>query len=287
MRYQFLRFPEGRGKAVTLSYDDGCPQDVRFSEIISPYGLKCTFNFNNKALKDMFAAPVLSKETVEHCFFANGHEIAVHGAFHKACGIVRPVEGIRDVLECRLELEKTYGRIIRGMAFPDTGITHFANGTDYAKVKQYLTELDIAYARTLGGDNNSFTLPADWHCWMPTAHHNNPQIFDYIDEFLAIDFSPAKFHAVRHPRLFYLWGHSYEFDNDQNWDRLTEICEKLAGKDDVWYATNMEIYEYVHAYESLVYSADGSMVYNPTLHTIWFDVDGKPYVVHAGETITL
>jgi len=34
---------------------------------------------------------------------------------------------------------------------------------------------------------------------------------------------------------------------------------------DFWYATNMEIYEYVQAYKSLVYSADGKIVYNPTL----------------------
>ncbi|MBQ7302777.1 MAG: polysaccharide deacetylase family protein [Clostridia bacterium] len=284
MRYQFLRFPNGKSKAVTLSYDDACPQDVRFSEIISRYGLKCTFNLNSPTMRGDAA---LSKETVETCFLANGHEIAVHGYFHKAPGIIRPIEGIRDVLECRTELEQTYGHIIRGMAYPDSGITNFANGTDFARIKNYLTDLGIVYARTLGGDNNSFLLPEDWHRWMPTAHHNNPHIFDYIDEFVNLQLPATVYHAARYPRLFYLWGHSYEFDLNQNWDRLTEICEKLAGKDDIWYATNMEIYEYVNAYNALVYSADGTMVYNPTLFTVWFDVDGKPYEIKSGETITL
>ena len=48
MKYFFPRFPGGKGKAVTLSYDDGCPEDIRFSDTISKYGLKCTFNLNGE-----------------------------------------------------------------------------------------------------------------------------------------------------------------------------------------------------------------------------------------------
>lgn len=46
LRYQFLRFPEGKTRVFTMSYDDGCVQDKRLSDIITPYGLKCTFNLN-------------------------------------------------------------------------------------------------------------------------------------------------------------------------------------------------------------------------------------------------
>ena len=31
MRYRFLRYPGGLYKAVTLSYDDGCPEDICIS----------------------------------------------------------------------------------------------------------------------------------------------------------------------------------------------------------------------------------------------------------------
>ena len=50
MDYRFLRFPDGKGKAVTLSYDDGTIHDVKLSEIINRYGLKCTFNLNSERL---------------------------------------------------------------------------------------------------------------------------------------------------------------------------------------------------------------------------------------------
>ena len=66
-----------------------------------------------------------------------------------------------------------------------------------------------------------------------------------------------------------------------------QICEKLGGKDEVWYATNIEIYDYTKAYESLIYSADGKMIYNPTVTKIWFDVDGTEYTIDPGQTITL
>ena len=127
--------------------------------------------------------------------------------------------------------------------------------------------------------------PEDWYSWMPTAHHNNKDLMKYIDKFLNLNFSG--YPSGRYPRLFYLWGHSYEFERDNNWDRLEEICEKLSYKPDIWYATNMEIYEYVTAYNSLSYSADSSIIYNPSLMTVWFDIDDTHYSIKSGETLII
>jgi len=283
MMDRFMRFPGGKPKAFTMSYDDGCPEDIRFSETITKYGLKCTFNLNN----DNFRKFNYSKEQIEDLFLSKGHEVALHGANHKANGNMSTVVGIRDVLENRLELEKKTGRIIRGMAFPDTGITRFANNTTYQEVKAYLTALGVVYARTLSGDNDRFLLPDDWHAWMPTAAHRNPKVMEYLDSFINLDLSTKVYHSTRGPRLFYLWGHSYEFERNNNWHLLTDICEKISGKDDIWYATNMEIYEYVNAYNSLVLSADETIIYNPTLLDVWFDIDGKLYRILSGETINI
>ena len=45
--YLFLRFPEFRRKAVTLSYDDGTIYDEKLIGILNQYGLKATFNLNS------------------------------------------------------------------------------------------------------------------------------------------------------------------------------------------------------------------------------------------------
>ena len=281
MRSVFMRYPDGKAKAVTFSYDDGSSQDKRLAGIFDKYGMKATFNH----ICERADRKNYTKQELKEYFLSKGHEIAVHGANHRANGHLRPIEGIRDVLDCRLELEEKCDSIIRGMAYPDTGITLMGNFGNYEMVKQYLVELDIAYARTLGGDNDSFMLPADFHAWMPTAHHNNPEIMEYIDKFLNFDISTKTYHAKRIPRLMYIWGHSYEFDRDDNWEHIEEICRKLANNDEIWYATNIEICDYVQAYKSLRYSANGHKIYNPTLYTIWLDVDGTLHSVKSGETI--
>lgn len=91
MRYRFLRFPGGKTKAVTYSYDDGCQEEIQ-----------------------------------KHIVDA-GFEIAIHGHVHSAPGKCRAIDGIQEFLNCRLELEKEFGFIVRGMAYPDSGITQMMN----------------------------------------------------------------------------------------------------------------------------------------------------------------
>ena len=59
----------------------------------------------------------ISVEDAKNVILGKGHEIAVHGQYHKANGNIRAIEGIRDVLDCRIELEKSFGRIIIYFAF--------------------------------------------------------------------------------------------------------------------------------------------------------------------------
>lgn len=283
MKYNFLRFPEGKAKAITLSYDDGHSKDIKLLEIINKYGLKCTFNLVGTKVEE---EKPLSKEFIRENMLLKGHEIAIHGYNHRAQDVIRSIEGIREIIDCRIALERAFGMIVRGMAFPDNAVNRFEKPEAYKRIRRFLCDLEVDYVRTIGGDNDKFDLPEDWHNWIPTAHHANPQIMEYIDKFLELDVSKL-YKSLRAPKLFFMWGHSFEFERKQNWDLLEEISRKLGGKEDIWYATNIEIYDYVQAYNSLRYSADGTMVYNPTLLSIWFDVDETLYCIQPGETITI
>lgn len=286
MRYRFLRYPQGKIKAVTFSYDDGCRYDIKLSEILNKYGLKGTFNLNSKWLGKDENDWHLTKEEIQKHLIDAGHEIATHGAEHRANGNLRPIDGIQDVLNCRLGLEKEFGIIVRGLAYPDCGIRQFHNNITMEGIEQYLKELDITYARTLGEINDTFELPQNWYQWMPTAHHDYVGLFDLIDSFVNFKITDV-YAAKRIPRLFYLWGHAYEFNDKNNWDRMEEICQKLSGKEDTWYATNGEIYEYVEAYNSLISSADNHIIHNPTFKQIWFVIDDVPYTIKPGETLKI
>ncbi|MBP5617748.1 MAG: polysaccharide deacetylase family protein, partial [Clostridia bacterium] len=271
MPFLLMRYPEGKAKAVTLSYDDNHKFNLHLMEIIDRYGVKCTFNVNSGSIvknADGTSETCLSPADLQ-TMLDHGHEIAVHGAAHVAPGMTPLANAVLDDVRCREELEKLLGRIIRGMAYPNSGIRRFYNGATYNEVRNYLKAMGVVYARSLGADNDRFELPDDWYNWCATAHHGNGNIFSYIDKFLALDPSRG-YPNSQYARLFYVWGHSFEFENSGNWDRLEEICQKLGGHDDIWYATNIEIYDYVEAFRAMQTSMDNRIFYNPTCTTLFF-----------------
>lgn len=287
MNYRFLRFPGGKPKAVTLSYDDGWRSDLPLLQIINRYGIKCTFNINSGMMGKHEKSLALTGDEIQKYILDSGHEVAVHGHKHMAPGLSRPIDAIQDILNCRLKLEKLYGRIIRGMAYPDVGIGFFMNGASYENIRNYLQDLGIVYARGTK-DKGNFRLPTDWLAWMPTAHHDDPNLSALVDKFLNIHpDDPDTYCASRYPRLFYLWGHSNEFNDHDNWNVLEDFCARMGGQEDIWYATNIEIYDYVRAYDSLIFSADGTMVHNPSLMTVWFCTDKSQYRVDPGQTLIM
>ncbi len=285
MRYRFLRFPDGKPKAVAFSYDDAVRSDLQLAEVCGQYGIKCTFNVSTGWIAPERKTKNLTPEELIE-LQNQGHELAIHGHLHSAPGLNRSIDTIHELARCRMILEQLTGKIIRGMAFPDSGITNLQNGATQEDIANILRMLDIAYARTLAGDNNLFSLPSNWHSWVPTAHHKNPKVLQWAEQFVSMDVNSG-YISSRWPKLFYLWGHSYEFRDDDNWELLEKLCQILGNRDDTWYATNMEIYDYVQAYHCLVFSIDNAMVYNPSLKTVWFWQDEVLYEVPAGQTVLL
>ena len=45
--------------------------------------------------------------------------------------------------------------------------------------------------------------------------------------------------------LLYIWGHSYEFDVDNNWEYIEQCLQLISGQNDIWYCTNGEYYEWI------------------------------------------
>ncbi|MEE0928124.1 MAG: polysaccharide deacetylase family protein [Acutalibacteraceae bacterium] len=283
MKYRYIRFPGGIGKAVTFSYDDGNKLDIRLAEIFDKYGVKGTFNVCGGLIGN---PGKLSAEEMQKHFIDKGHEIACHGFEHTAPGMLRPFEGVQEYINDRKALESALGMIIRGLAYPNSGINYLGNGATYDNIRSYLSDLGFMYGRSLAGDNNGFKLPHDWFNWIPTMHHGNPNALTWAQEFADITLDKPYFPANA-PRLFYVWGHSFEFENNNNWEHIENILKIVANREDIWYATNIEIREYVEAYDRLVFTADSKTVYNPTLIDVWFEQPNGLFCIKSGETVTL
>lgn len=268
-------FPGGLHKAFTMSYDDGVEQDKKLIAIMRKYGLKGTFNLNSGvyAPEGTVYAPGtihrrMTEKEVSETYNVEGIEVATHGYTHPFLDRIPAPLAVKEISDDRRALEAQFNRIVRGHAYPF--------GTFSDEVVEILRNAGIVYARTVIA-TKSFEMPEDWLRLKATCHHDDPELFDIADRFIAAKDNWG------YPMMFYLWGHAYEFEANDNWDRIEELAKKISNRDDIWYATNIEIYEYTQAYKSLIFNHEYSKVYNPTAQTIWFTYNGNTYEVKGGE----
>ena len=45
--------------------------------------------------------------------------------------------------------------------------------------------------------------------------------------------------------MMYVWGHSFEFRTEEDWALMEQFCQLAGGREDTWYATNIEIVDYM------------------------------------------
>lgn len=272
-----MRLKDGKDRVLTMSYDDGNVQDIRLIGIFDRYGIRGTFNLNSGLFPEktpertVFTGKLSWEEAVE-LYDDPAHEVAAHGLTHPWLSELSSPDIIREITEDRKNLESRFGKIVRGMAFP------FGCYND--KTLTALKAAGIVYSRT-PKSTHGFDFPDNWLTLPATCHHNDPELMRLAKSFLD---DPLRFNR---PKLFYVWGHSYEFDNDDNWNVIEEFCEFIGNRDSVWYATNIEIYDYVHAYYSLATSYDGTIVSNPSAIPVWFTQNGETYKIEPGETLRL
>ncbi len=270
----FLRFDGGRTKAFTLSYDDGVTADKRLLKILDSYGVKCTFNLNSGVFPDRGLHNRLGEQESFNTFADCQHELALHGHRHLYLTKVSAVQVAQEIVANREYLEQRYNRLVCGMAY--------AYGATDDSICDMLRSLGVTYARTTQS-TGSFDIPADFLRWNPTCHHTDKQLMELARRFT--DTSPTDERKARESYLFYVWGHSYEFDDNNNWHVITDLLDAVAGRSDVWYATNGEICNYVTAFRRLQWGVADQLVYNPTCRTLWVERDKKLYRIDPNATV--
>ena len=274
----YMKLKDGKSKVLTLSYDDGVVQDIRLMEILNQNGIKATFNINTglylpeDTIREKYYGRMKFSEA-KALYTNSGHEVAVHGLTHPALDRIPSDEALTEILEDRKNIEKQYGTLARGMAYP--------GGTYSQQVMEELKLCGICYARTIQS-TEQVDFPKNWLEWHPTCHHKNPKLMEITKRF--VDESPKYGNRIW---MLYVWGHSFEFDLQDNWHIIEEFARYAGGKEDIWYATNIEIYDYVKAYESLQTSVDKRIVHNPSSVDVWFAHNKQTYCVKAGETLFL
>lgn len=259
-------YPQGKRKALTFSYDDGQCFDRRLAELLRSHGMKGTFHLNSGRLgiergRDVYVKPEEIKEIYA------GHEVACHGVQHRNPPTITKEQFVLEIQEDRKTLERLTGGFVQGLSY--------AYGNYHNDAKEIAEALGIKYARTIQ-DTKMFWAPADFLEWHPTCHHNN-DLLKLGESFLDI----AGFYELP---VMYVWGHSFEFGWSGDWSVIETFVDRMAGKEDIWYATNIEICTYIQATRRQEFSADGLTMHNPTAVSVWVSTKDGMLEVKSGET---
>ena len=261
-------YPGGKNKAFNITYDDGVLQDIRFVSLLNRFALKGTFNLNSQLMEDEFTwthpngmeVRRLGINAVQGLY--DGHEIASHTLTHPYMHELPEFEILRQLGEDKRRLESIFGQEVQGFAVPfdyySDLIARSAEvcGFEYAR----MSEFSLSYAPC-----------TDWYHWKTGVYHIMPELVPFVEGFLKTEEELAVCQIV---------GHSYDLDTENLWETMERICSAVAEQDEVWACTNLELVRYLKAMTQF----DGT---NRSNIDLWFDLDGKVYVLHPGEGLEL
>ncbi len=281
MIQRLLRWPGGVKKALCLSYDDGTSTDLPLLDVMRTYGIKGSFHLSAGYHPDngLVSPPAGLKDIrlpLAECvknYDPALCEVAAHGFSHLDLSTLQAPQIVQQLYTDRQILERAFGRRVDGFSYPMGGVNE--------RVVNVAQSCGMAYARTTKS-TGAFTLPENWLLWHPTTKHTDPNLPRLTENFLQTN--------NRHwPMLFMLWGHSAEFNRDKNWHVIEEFCKTVSGQENIWYATCGEICAYAKAFNRLVFSADGTLAYNPTATDLWIYSAPNQEVVKipAGQQVKL
>lgn len=142
---------------------------------------------------------------------------------------LRPAVVICQVEADRMNFSELCGYEVIGMAYPCGGVNYNAYASDI--IRKYT---GIKYARTIVSNRN-FSVQDNLYELKPTVYHHEEfeEMIRLGKQFLDLN--------TEKPKIFYIWGHSYEFDIHDSWKIFEAFLEIMSGRDDICYCTNKEI----------------------------------------------
>jgi len=276
LRIEIPLFPGGKRIAVTTSFDDGHTFDRRIVAAFNEWGVKGTFNLNSGNLQRTGKPAVEGTghtylDASEVAELYRGHEVAIHTVTHPWLDRLDPSQIASEVLEDRKALEDLVGYPVRGMAYPF--------GTSNSRVVEILRSLGIVYCRTCLNAQNCF--PTQEPLLLATTAHQYASAPTVPQRFQELYDNP------RYSGVFYTWGHGFDFHDRNDWAGLERIFKPLSGKPDVWYCTNIALFDYEAARQRVVIAANRATAFNPSGMPVTLKLDDRLVDIPGGQTVPL
>jgi len=222
-----------REKYVTLSVDDGHPTDHRTVDLLQRYGLKATFYIPGANAERPVMKPSEIRE-IDRLF-----EVGSHTLNHLRLTWITPEKAWREVCDGKKASEDVLGHEVVSFCYP--------GGKFNRRAARQVADAGFLAARTCMYFLNDF--PKNPFCWGVSAYantypayvqirhclleYNFAGVYNYLTKFKlrtawAAQFMCALQRVSREGGMAHLYFHSWEIDQNDEWDELEAVFKAIA-----------------------------------------------------------
>jgi peptidoglycan/xylan/chitin deacetylase (PgdA/CDA1 family) len=222
-----------QGAVITTSWDDGHPLDQRIAELLAKYGLTGTFYIPLENSRPVMAAGQIRE-------LSEGFEVGAHTIDHVVLTEVSEGTAEEQIRESKERLEDLTGRACETFCFPK-GQFHRCHlemvrraGFRCARTVELLsTQFPVQRAGILLVPTSVQATP---HPWTVYARNCAKRLgFRTMVNFILharsrnwAETTHAMLQVVaRHGGVFHLWGHSWEIEEQQQWQQLESVLREM------------------------------------------------------------
>jgi peptidoglycan/xylan/chitin deacetylase (PgdA/CDA1 family) len=229
---------------LTTSWDDGHRCDVRLARMLKEHGLRATFYVAPEnqefAKQDLLTLPEIRD-------ISQDFEIGAHSMTHRRLPTIPEQEAEREIIQSKAVLEQVTGKEIKVFCYP---------GGAYTKLHvQLVKDAGYRYARTVA--RYSFTVDEPYEAG--TSLHVYNHRFDLWQTARFAKFRPIRVlrylewdslaqamfdQIIERGGVYHIWGHSWEIDEHNDWERLENVFRYISAHPKVNYVTNGELEAY-------------------------------------------
>ncbi len=261
----------------TTSWDDGAMTDIRLAHLLQKYKIPATFYVSLKN----YERNLISKR--ELIWLSRYFEIGGHTLSHKDLTILEDDELVKEVALGKRKIEQIIGSEIKGFCYP--------MGKFDEKVKQVVGLSGYQYARTteLFGTmiGDKLSLPTTVH-----AYDHHPLIYAMHGMKRKLFFNLLKNrkfnlrwddlalasleYCLKNGEVFHLWGHSWEIDKNNDWNRLEKVFRVINNKTALYQrGSNGEMITFINKSKVTFYKSQDAINYDSSFNSQYFRKEYK------------
>ena len=228
---------------VTTSWDDGSILDLKLGELLTKYGIKGTFYIPR------FSKRITPMQKIDLLELAAKHELGAHTINHAHLTLIPQSEAKTEIEGSKIYLEDIAGTQIKMFCYP---FGEFNEDT-----KQIIKAAGFIGARTVKF-NGLKDIPDPYEFGITTAasNHQSDESGEIAKYSPAVSLKSLSDWEVKAKVLFdlalseggiwHLWGHSWEIDDHNEWNKLERVLNYVSRRPGVIYASNGETLDAVY-----------------------------------------